>query len=357
MKDTVWLHIGTHKTGTTAIQSSLSRYDDGNIRYARLGLPNHSIPLETVFRGNPEQNGNLRKKGITGAAAHAYAAEVRRKLQAELDGPARVLILSGETLSLFSTGQMRNLKAAIEGSCREIRVLAYVRDPITFASSIFAERIRNGGHQFALPDLGYRTRLEPSIQIFGRDAVEVVRYDRRHLRNGDVIDHFAHRTGVNRTRLAAPRGNERLPARAAAALYFWNRTGDAVVNSRSRLRARNEMIRALAVAMPGVLRLAPDLIRKSVDPGDVAWLAETFGIDFAPELAAAKPGPDDIAGEDDLRRLRDEALPELRRIGGRFRRADPDALVSAVFARKLRLEHVKQPLRWARLQLPFRLRG
>ena len=63
MKDTIWLHIGTHKTGSTALQRSLATYDDGTTRFARLGTPHHSAPMAILFRSRPEHNATLRQKG------------------------------------------------------------------------------------------------------------------------------------------------------------------------------------------------------------------------------------------------------------------------------------------------------
>ncbi len=45
----VILHLGSHKTGSTSIQSALKRFDNGKIAYANLGNANHSAPLFTAF--------------------------------------------------------------------------------------------------------------------------------------------------------------------------------------------------------------------------------------------------------------------------------------------------------------------
>ena len=48
----VLIHIGLHKTGTTAIQQSLKHYRDDTTRYAFFGerFTNHSIIMKFIFR-------------------------------------------------------------------------------------------------------------------------------------------------------------------------------------------------------------------------------------------------------------------------------------------------------------------
>ena len=43
------LHISMHKTGSTAIQTALARYNKDGVRYAKLGRPNHSVSLMLAF--------------------------------------------------------------------------------------------------------------------------------------------------------------------------------------------------------------------------------------------------------------------------------------------------------------------
>jgi len=40
----IFLHIGMHETGSTAIQFAFNGYDDGRVLSAPLGSENHSIP-------------------------------------------------------------------------------------------------------------------------------------------------------------------------------------------------------------------------------------------------------------------------------------------------------------------------
>lgn len=75
MKDVVWLHIGPHKTGSSAIQKALQDYDDGTTRVARLGRPNHSIALTAAFKIDLTQSLIFTRMGIDAEAAGKLRAE------------------------------------------------------------------------------------------------------------------------------------------------------------------------------------------------------------------------------------------------------------------------------------------
>lgn len=62
---TVYLHVGMHKTGSTAIQSAFSGFDDGKTKYADLGYQNHSIPFCTAFSGDYQDYHIWKSVGLT----------------------------------------------------------------------------------------------------------------------------------------------------------------------------------------------------------------------------------------------------------------------------------------------------
>jgi hypothetical protein len=344
MKDTVWLHIGTHKTGTTAIQNTLKDYDDGTTRYARLMRPNHSLALSVLFRDPKGSMNSLRNQGITGAEAESWVAAARARLMEELDSPARQLVISAEGLCNFWAEDLTRLRDIIAPHTRSFRVLAYVRDPLGFASSMFQQLIKNGKGAFVLPDLAYRPRLEPALQVFGKDAVEVVRFDKSNLPGGDVIADFCARIGIDRSRLRLEPANERLSAAATGLIYGFNQRPESKLGTKARFRARYALIERLAEALPGKLRLDPDLVRSRVERADLDWLAETWGVDFRPGLSAAGPEPGDIGNEADLLAAREAARPALERLAARQLIASKGRSTDDLLARLYKVETVRQTL-------------
>ena len=344
MKDTVWLHIGTHKTGTTAIQNTLDRYDDGTTRYARLMRPNHSLALSALFRDSKGAMNSLRNQGITGVAAEQWTAAARAKLMEELNSPARQLVISAEGLANFQADDLVRLRDAIAPLTRTFRVLAYVRDPLGYASSMFQQTVQNGKCAFVLPDLAYRPRLEPALQVFGRDAMEVVRFERDGLADGDVIADFCARTRIDRSRLHPKPANERLSAVATGLIYGFNQLPEATPGTKARFRARFALIGRLAEVLPGKLRLDPDLVRGFVDPADLDWLAECWGVDFRAGLASAGPKAGDIGSENDLLRAREAARPALEKLAARWLIRSHGRSIDEILLRLYKSEIARQTL-------------
>ena len=344
MKDTVWLHIGTPKTGTTAIQNTLDGYDDGVTRYARLMRPNHSLAVSALFRESEGARISMRNQGITGAAAEKWTADARARLMEDLNSPARQLVISAEGLANFQTDDLVRLRDAIAPHTRAFRVLAYVRDPLGFASSMFQQSVKNGKSAFVLPDLAYRPRLEPALQVFGRDAMEVVRFDNDSLPHSDVIADFCVRTQIDRSRLHPKPANTRLSAMATGLIYGFNQLPDAKEGTKARFHARYKLIERLGAALPGKMRLDPDLIRQAVAQDDLNWLAETWGVDFRAGLRAARHEPADIGSESDLLLARDAARPGLERLAAQRLIRSKGRSIDEIVLRLYRAEIIRQGL-------------
>ena len=61
----VILHIGSHKTGTSSIQSSIKNYNFKKIKAAVFPSINHSIPMYTIFSKNFLNYHVWKKKGYS----------------------------------------------------------------------------------------------------------------------------------------------------------------------------------------------------------------------------------------------------------------------------------------------------
>jgi hypothetical protein len=273
--------------------------------------------MVALFRDAERCKVSLRNQGITGAAAETWISTARARLKEDLGSPARQLVISGETMSSFETADFERLRDAIAPHTRAIRVLAYLRDPLGFASSMFQQMVKNGQKTFSVPDLKYRPRLEPALRVFGLDAVDVVMFDKDTLPGGDVITDFCARIGIDRSRLTNKIANERLSAATIGLIYGFNQLAESKIGTKARFRARYALIERLAVALPGKLRLDPDLVRKRVDPADLDWLAETWGVDFRPGLLSAAHEADDIGNLSDLMAARESARPALEQMAAR----------------------------------------
>lgn len=311
-----------NKTGSSSIQRTFASYEDDDWRYLQLGRPNHSAFFAMAFLDQPPRHivNGLELDGAKPTREGALAA-----LRAELRRDGRSVVISGEGLSNFCN---RDTAQAITGVLKEdadeVAALAYVRDPVSFASSVFQQVVRQS---LPDPDLGkllpgYRGRFGPWMQALGRPNVTLVAFDPSGFAGGDLMVDFARRVGLSEqhARAEAIRRNDSLSAEATALLYALQRrigqrrlAGDLLAGARrTAVLMRGFGHRKFAFSPAA---LAPGLERQAAD---IAWVEQRIGhalpapshegkvlfdgtdslLDFAATQGAALAGHLDAAGLD-----------------------------------------------------------
>lgn len=138
-----------------------------------------------------------RGPGALDEAMRGIAEEVRRVQ------PSRI-VLSSERMIHFGPGAVARQRDAIATwlpEVGEVRVLAYVREPIAYATSLAQQRLKAGtirlGAALANP---WPERMEvllgKFIDCYGLDAVEVRHMDRARLVGGDMVTDFLAAVGM-----------------------------------------------------------------------------------------------------------------------------------------------------------------
>lgn len=284
MVQRVILHIGSHKTGSTSIQSALKGYDDGAIFYAELGGANHSAPLFSAFSEQKYNYHIWKKQGLSHEQIDQRAQQALTRLHHQLERPDRhSLILSGEDLSLLEPTGVDALLRTLRGPGRDLLVICYVRHPLSYATSVCQQLIKGGGDQ--LPELfspAYRQRLEAYRNRLDPQELTVRCFDRQHLHEGCVVADFCRVIGLTSNMLTIRSRNESLPAPAIHALYQLNRSGLLQFGDRLLLQARHHLLQVLKQVFAGDPPLSRDLLHSHTDYDDCDFLQEHFGILFAP---------------------------------------------------------------------------
>jgi hypothetical protein len=210
------LHIGPHKTGTTAIQNSLSE----NITTVKSNGWNYLDKLES---------------GITLHQVADRFSQGRHEFQAEfrdaLSGSAKNIIISSENFSRLGEEQISLLADWLEGF--EITVVYYLRNPIDRLYSVWQERVKHG-YSFSYPEF-LLTRLDsglsdadlnPAVRLGGwkklsekRAAhcqLKIYRYDKIQ----DISTHFMTEViGLNQEGISNIRRSNQSVSIAALELY------------------------------------------------------------------------------------------------------------------------------------------
>lgn len=279
-RQTIYLHIGFHKTGSSAIQSSFNGYADTAFCYAKLGYENHSIPIYTIFSGHHQSYHIWKSAGMTAPEIEAHRDKLAATtIQFFRQEQRRDVILSGEDISVMSQEALQHFHAVLNQNTPRIVVIAYVRDPVSFISSELQERIKYGGMGHAPVPPGYRAKLERVFHVFGREATIIRDYHRSTLKNGDIVEDFADLIGCPVPR--RPRDeNLSLSTEAVRVIYHLNTLETTIADPRALTQTRARCIAHLRALFPGRFELPRDLISGLVDAADVSWLYENTGIEY-----------------------------------------------------------------------------
>lgn len=232
---TLNLHIGMHKTGSTAFQAFCHHNGEAlaqaGLVYLSLGGHNHGPFLEAQFAPGPDTTQRLTRKG---EGRHiTERAEWRASFHAQLDAAlaaGRDPILSAEGASTMGAPALQALKDALAPTHPQVRVLGLVRTPKAFAASSAQQVLKRNGtlaELVAAPHAPrYRRRFQPHLDVFGERAVTLRPYDPRRLTDGCVLQTLLAMMRVEAPSLAAaraPRVNVSVSMTAAKVLSAFNR--------------------------------------------------------------------------------------------------------------------------------------
>lgn len=205
---TLYLHIGMTKTGSTSIEVTLHESRAAllahGIDYLDLGQ-NHSKLMQVAARQTAKGlKGDI--LAILGLEKDARDYDPKLVLDAMVKRfrarRAPITVMSGQGGVSLSADEVRVLRDFVTPHFDEVRVIVYVRDPTTWASSRAQENMKRGHTLDELVGLlrnrpnkcpivpGFRKRLEPWLDVFGRDKVDIRLFDPKVFPKGDLIADF-----------------------------------------------------------------------------------------------------------------------------------------------------------------------
>jgi hypothetical protein len=191
-----YLHFGPDKTGSTAIQTVFDRnrelmsslgihYPAGNW-HAELGSCFCDAPEKYIFN---VLSGFIDRKKIQ-ESSRTYLSRFREELEQSLSD---VLVLSYEgfvDLDKMSLLRFRDFIAEYATTCE---VVFYARSPLSYAASALSQRVKTGLPSWPAGDtpvMPSRVFLERLVSVFGKEQLNVRKFARDALPNGDVALDF-----------------------------------------------------------------------------------------------------------------------------------------------------------------------
>lgn len=195
--ETIYLHVGLHKTATTSIQGFLlynhsKLISDYSLFYPHKGglanrNGNNYIAFFSAFtnmkrRLNAKSN-KKKNKGYRQLKEEEY--QVKKQIYDELVScECKNVIFSSENLSKLSVHELRRIRKFFLQSIDKINIkIVFVgRNPLSFAISDTQQKIKNGcniSRKYILDTYSriYKSTLKKFIQVFGRDNIISYRYE------------------------------------------------------------------------------------------------------------------------------------------------------------------------------------
>lgn len=208
----LYLHIGTHKTGSTSLQRWLNQQrnwlqQQGKQYYRGLHFPNNHIECYlAAMRLNRE---SFARQAI-GQFEVNYYSEVKQRLAAfAAETPFLDKIISTEGLSLLRfEDELVLLKDLLSSFGSDIKIILYLRDKVRYLASYRAQLAKKPGR---VPSSDYWSALYVEedtwltdydalitayATAFGRDNIIVIDYDAQMAEHGDIIPAFIKALGL-----------------------------------------------------------------------------------------------------------------------------------------------------------------
>lgn len=306
------LHFGLLKTGSTSIQQALfSDSANPGFSYLQLGTPFIDRKIKTAFCSPPHRLApDL--QGTTDSKRRILRESMRHAI-AKAD--IRPLILSSESLSLFTEEELKDLIDFLRSQSLDLQAVAYVRDFESWCESVFQQSCRYGTWKPSLFPLGhgaYRFAIEKFDRLLGVENVALWKYDRKLFPDGCVVRDFYRRCGLGEYRGTPPELNEAMGLDAAKLLLAYHRSGLGEVCDERSFDANIQLASHIQKLRGPSIRFHDDLIseRMVLESADLDWMEDRLGHGLRARHPVDNPA-DSIRSEEDLNNLTDRALDWL----------------------------------------------
>ncbi len=190
-----YLHVGMYKTGSTSIQSSLynSRNTLSNKYNIQLyygkedGFKHFFLPLASALE---HYNNHLDIAYPTWYKNEVSLDQKKAEwehLEQFLNNNNKIIITS-EEFFMQSLDTLTSLKNLILEYGFNIKVLLYVRNPYTYLSSWWQQKLKEADIS-SLKKINIHQYLKDTMSVW-EDEISIRKFERRYLYNNDILDDF-----------------------------------------------------------------------------------------------------------------------------------------------------------------------
>lgn len=293
---TLTLHVGLHKTGTTAFQQAMAA---SRLELSSRGIiypereANHSLDLYTMFGSRLESYLPHVLAGRSGRDLDAFRQECFAAWESMLKAapPEAQVIASAEDMTRLSLEEWQSAYAFFKPFADTIRVVAVVREPVAWSTSSLQQSVKGGevlwDPELHVPLQFVERKLDPVVQVAGRENTSVFVFDTLAGAEGGLVPALAEALGVPTDlarRLDAGTRNLSLSAPAVTLLSLVNERHPLRQEASNGKERREGDFRAFERIGGPPFRLSAQQQHRVLQQweSDEAFLERTFGVEIKP---------------------------------------------------------------------------
>ena len=223
------------KTGSSSIQEELFKKTSlGQYKYTDLGLLNHGGVIRSIFSNDLHAWHGHKFNNRSDTEIIEFNCYYRDLLALEFSSGGDKII-SGEDIFHMDSEALRKLKEFCDNYFTTIKIVGYVRSPLSFMESAFIQLVKNHNQKnidFSILWPQYFTKLSSFDAVFGNENVILKHFTQSDLYHGDVVKDFFNLLGLQ-VPSSPKKSNESLSLEALACLFVYRKYGGLVDSSTS----------------------------------------------------------------------------------------------------------------------------
>jgi hypothetical protein len=237
---TIYIHIGSPKTGTKSIQRYLESneerlYQDGYLvpKTSRRHLANHTLLTNYCIRFDHITEISILNDIWTKKELKKFRRVFRKKLRDEIQHfHGNHIVFSNEQCyeKLKTVEELEKLKALFQGLDYQIKIIVYIREQTDMLCSFYSAKMKQGKtylidqpSEFAQKTIyDYNQKLKLWEEVFGIKNIMLRVFDREKLYDQDIVSDFCYAIQFPRYDDEAIRMNTSLNAKQCEYLRIVN---------------------------------------------------------------------------------------------------------------------------------------
>jgi hypothetical protein len=302
----VFIHIGTSKTGTSSIQSTLrenkSILKRNGVLYPDT-YPHHSINhmqiLNCLFNNDAQNHYINAVTSTTNEDVLNIAQNFTKSLGKEVVSQKfSSVIISSEDLPLYSRENLKDIKEYVYKHISEkakIKIIMYIRNPVDWSVSLLQQNIKSGvdWRKFKINRIKsikriYILFIEKFFEIFGKENVFVYSFEDAISHDMSITGHFLSKVGLNEeiiNQFKLKRVNESISSEAIDIIAYINDRCPLFIDGKINASGgRIHQDTALVETIGETKFKADALFRKEIFENaseSIEWLKNNVNIDYS----------------------------------------------------------------------------